>query len=97
MIDRHVVTQLKQQAQDGKTAIAEYGSLTVKLVPCNKNGNAFLLIMSKGGNPPSPELCYEWGAALGVPRGTEWETGDLLAAAWCEWPSPYAVRKMVQP
>lgn len=97
MIDRHVVTQLLQQAQHGKTAIVESGDLTVKLVPYNVDGNTFLLLIRKGRQQLSPQTIIEWGRALRVPSGTEWQTGLQDTAAWCEFACMFPSNKVVQP
>ena len=98
MIDPRVVASLKERARNGETIVVECGDMSIKLVPCNRDGNTFLLLTRDGMKPILPAMCYAWGAALGVPSGTEWQTGLRDTAAWCEFACMFPTGgKMVQP
>ena len=79
-----------------QTIIFEHGSLTVKFIPCNVDGNRFLLLTSSGGRIPATP-CATIGAVAGVPSGTEWHLRLADTVAYCEWPAPVEQGKVVQP
>jgi len=80
----------------GQTIIFDHGSLTVKFIPHNIDGNSLLLLASGGERIPAA-TCHTIGAAAGVPSGTEWHFRLADTVAYCEWPAPVVQRKVVQP
>lgn len=100
MIDKHVAASLITMAKlDGTAIISDTASmLNVKLVARNKDGNTFFLLTRDGMKPIPPDLCYAWGAAVGVPSGTEWHFVLKDTAAYCEFACMFpAAGKVVQP
>lgn len=80
----------------GQTIIFEHGSLTIKFIPRNADGNSLLLLTSSGGRIPATP-CTTIGAAAGAPSGTEWHLRLADTVAYCEWPAPVEPGKVVQP
>jgi len=80
----------------GQTTIFEHGSLMVKFIPRNVDGNRLLLLTSSGGRIPATP-CTTIGAAAGVPSETEWHLRLADTVAYCEWPAPVEQGKLVQP
>lgn len=80
----------------GQTIVFEHGSLTIKFIPRNVDGNRLLLLCSSGGRIPATP-CTTIGAAAGVPSGTEWHLRLADTVAYCEWPAPVEPGKVVQP
>lgn len=100
MIDKNVAASLIAQAKlDGEAIIRDtILGMNIRLVACNKDNNTFLLLARDGIKPIPPDLAYAWGAAVGVPSGTQWHFELRDSAAYCEFPCIFPVSGLrVQP
>lgn len=96
MTTAQLSAQFQRAIATGQTIIFDHGSLTVKFIPCNADGNRLLLLTSSGGRIPTTP-CVTIGAAAGVPSGLEWHFRLGETVAYCEWSAPIEQRKVVQP
>lgn len=71
------------------------GTLTVKHIARNDEGNTLLVLVSHG-EPVSQSDCFRWGRRIGTPAGTQWHFRMSDTVAYCEWPAP-SKRAVVQP